>query len=149
MVRSYGWSRNLALNLKLPTSTWVGAVVPVEELKGILLSPPLRRNQDSLLLLYYFLTASPLFLHPPTSLISNCLNLSFGTQGRSRRLKPFPVDRKWGTQKGSGGPPRALLHFKRKMEVWVGNYSIPFQLETLAVLLGGEARVLFDMYHES
>ena len=28
-------SRNLVLSLKLPSSTWVGALVPVEELKDI------------------------------------------------------------------------------------------------------------------
>ena len=28
-------------------------------------------------------------LHSLTSLVSNCLNLLFGTRGRSRRLKPF------------------------------------------------------------
>lgn len=38
-------------------------------------------------LLYYgFLTFPPLYLHSLTSLISNCLNMPFGTQGRSRRL---------------------------------------------------------------
>ena len=33
-----------------------------------------------------FLTPPPLFLHPLPSLISSCLNLPLGTQGRSRRL---------------------------------------------------------------
>ena len=33
-----------------------------------------------------FLTAPPLFLHSLPSLISNCLNLPFGTQGKSRWL---------------------------------------------------------------
>ena len=47
----------------------------------------MRRNQDPAPLLYYcFLTSSPLFLHLLPSLISSCLNLLFGTQGRSRRL---------------------------------------------------------------
>ena len=36
-----------------------------------------------------FLTAPPLLLHSLTPLISNCWNLPFGTQERSRRLKPF------------------------------------------------------------
>ena len=86
-----GWySRNLVLSLKLPSSTWVGALVPTEELKGIGYVYSLWWNQDPALLLhYYFLTASPLFLHSLSSLISNCLNMPFGTQGRSRRLKPF------------------------------------------------------------
>ena len=47
----------------------------------------LRRNQDPARRLhYYFLTAPPLFLHSLLSEISNCLNLPFGTQGKSRRL---------------------------------------------------------------
>ena len=47
----------------------------------------LRRNQDPAPWLhYYFLTASPFFLPSFLSLISNCLNLPFGTQGRSRRV---------------------------------------------------------------
>ena len=32
--------------------------------------------------------------------ISNCLILSFGTQGRSRMLKPFYQKQKWRTRKG-------------------------------------------------
>ena len=35
---------------------------------------------------YCLLTAPPSFLHPLPPLISNYLNLPFGTQGRSRRL---------------------------------------------------------------
>ena len=46
----------------------------------------LRRNQDPAPRPYHPLTAPPLFLYPHHSLISNCLNLLFGTQGRSRRL---------------------------------------------------------------
>ena len=34
-----------------------------------------------------FLDCSALVLHPVPSLISNCLNLPLGTQGRSQRLK--------------------------------------------------------------
>ena len=46
----------------------------------------LRRNQHPASRLYPHLTATPPFLHPLPSLISNYLNLTFGTQGRSRRL---------------------------------------------------------------
>ena len=43
----------------------------------------LRRNQDPAPRLHYcFLTVPPLFLHPLPSLISNCLNLPFGTQAQ-------------------------------------------------------------------
>ena len=40
--------------------------------------------------LYYCLTASPWSQPPLPPLISNCLNLSFGAQGRSWRLKLIP-----------------------------------------------------------
>ena len=58
---------------------------------------PLRRNQDPApRLCYCFLTVPPLSLHPLPSLISNCLNLPFGTQGRSWRLKPIPYKQEMG-----------------------------------------------------
>ena len=48
---------------------------------------PLRRDQDPSPRLHCcFLTAPPLSPHPFPSLISNRLNLPFGTQGRSWRL---------------------------------------------------------------
>ena len=48
---------------------------------------PLRGNQDPVPRLHYcFLTVPPLSHHPLPSLISNCLNLPVGTQGRSWRL---------------------------------------------------------------
>lgn len=76
---------------------------------------PLRRKQDPALLLHYcFLTASPLFLCSPSSLISNCLKLPLGTQGGSGRLKPFSYNEKCGTQKGFctwEDPYRVLLGF--------------------------------------
>ena len=46
----------------------------------------LSRNQDPVPRLYHHLVVPPLFLYCLHSLISNCLNLSFGTQGKSRRL---------------------------------------------------------------
>ena len=47
----------------------------------------LRRNQDSSLSLYYCFLIAPLFLHSYFSLISNCLNLLFGTERGSRNWK--------------------------------------------------------------
>ena len=48
----------------------------------------LRQNQDPAPRLHYcFLISLPLFLHPLPFLISNCLNLPFGTQGMSWRLE--------------------------------------------------------------
>ena len=73
---------------------------------------PLRWNQGPAPRLYYcFLAAPPLSLHPLSSLISNCLNLPFGTQGRSWRLESLPY-KNWG-QKGSHPqePHSVLLGF--------------------------------------
>ena len=58
----------------------------VVELKDIVMHISLSRNLDPLWRLYNHLIVSPLFLYPLPSLISNCLNPPFGTQGRSRRL---------------------------------------------------------------
>ena len=46
----------------------------------------LSRNQDPASRLYHHLIAPSRILYPLPFLISNCLNLLFGTQGRSRRL---------------------------------------------------------------
>ena len=58
---------------------------------------------------HYFpcLTALPLNLHSLSSVISNCLNLLFGTQGRPRRLKPFSTSKKRGDHRGAFVPGRA------------------------------------------
>ena len=56
------------------------------ELKDIVMYISLSRNQDLVWRLCKPLIVSPLFLYPLPSLISNCLNPAFGTQGRSRRL---------------------------------------------------------------
>ena len=89
-------SRHLVLSLKLPSSTWV--LQKSSERYCDVYS--LRRRRDPALRLCYFLTALPWSLHPLPSLISNCLNLPFGTQGRSMRLKPFSCQQEKGTQKG-------------------------------------------------
>ena len=62
---------------------------------------PLRGYQEPSSRLYCFLTASLLSLHPLLFLISNCLNLPFGTQGRSWRLNEacFLQARKGGHRK--------------------------------------------------
>ena len=58
---------------------------------------PLKWHQDPAPRLQYcFLTAPPLSLHPLPSLINSCLNLPFGTQGRSWRLKPIPYKQETG-----------------------------------------------------
>ena len=51
---------------------------------------------------YCFLTAPPLFMHSLISLVSNCLSLPFGIQGRSRRRNEayFLQTRNRGHRKG-------------------------------------------------
>ena len=77
-------SRNLVFSLKLPSSTWVGDSSSVEELKDTVTHISLSRNQDPVWRLFHHLFL--LFLYSLPSLISNCLNPPFGTQGKSRRL---------------------------------------------------------------
>ena len=68
----------------------------------------LSRNKDSALKLHYcFLTAPLLFLHSLTSLRSNCLNLLFGTQGRSWRLNEA-----YFLQTRKGGHRKAFVPFR-------------------------------------
>ena len=55
-------------------------------MKDIIMYIPSGGTQTPLLLYYGFLTSPPLYLHSLTSLIRSCLNMPFGTQGRSRRL---------------------------------------------------------------
>ena len=71
---------------------FVGGFNSVEEFKDnvmhICYVYSLSRNQDPAPRLHYcLLTAAPWSLHPLPSVISNCLNLLFGTQERSWRLK--------------------------------------------------------------
>lgn len=65
---------------------------------------PLRRNQDSVLLLsyyhYFFNSFFGLFLHSLSFLLRKCMSLLFDAQGRPRRLKPFPTSKKQGTWRG-------------------------------------------------
>ena len=68
-------------------------------------------------------TPPPLSPYSFSCLIGNCLNLTFGTQGRSRRL--FPANKKWGTQKGfcAQEPHMILLGFStnsymRALSLW-------------------------------
>ena len=47
-----------------------------------------------------FLASFPSSLHPLTLLVSDCLNLPFGTPGRSRKLKPFSYKKEMGVIEG-------------------------------------------------
>ena len=65
----------------------------------------LRWNQDPAQSLHYCSGCSLLSLNPLLSLVSNCLNLTFGTQGRSWRLEAggcslFPTNKEQETWKG-------------------------------------------------
>ena len=63
-----------------------------------------------------FLTASPLSLHPLPSLMSNCLNLPFGTQGRSKRLESVPYKQEMGYMESlpCPGAPQGLAWFQNQ-----------------------------------
>ena len=82
----------------------------------------LRGGTRTLLHLHFcFLSAPPLFLHSLPSLISNCLNLSFRTQVRSRRPKPFSEKHEMGGRERllyPGEPYRVLLSFKHAYCYW-------------------------------
>ena len=88
------------LSFKSPSSTRVRAIFPVEELRDTYQVVMYIPSGGIRSLHYCFLTAFPLFLHSLPSLISNCLNLLFGTQGRSKRLKLFSYKQEmWGHRK--------------------------------------------------
>ena len=92
-------SRTLVLTLKLPSSTLMGAFIPGEELKDILPHTSLEEEPGPFFIsACYFLTVPPWSLHLLPFLISNCLHLPFGTQGRSGKLKEASF-----LQTGKGG----------------------------------------------
>ena len=85
----------------------------VEQLKDIVVYP-LRQKQDPAPRLHYCFLAAPLsYLHPLSSLISNCSSLPFGTQGRSWRLESIPYKQEMGDIKPSmpRSPHSVLLGF--------------------------------------
>lgn len=111
-----GCSSSLVISLKLPSSAWVGALVPAEKNSKILLVVSLEGEPRPCPTLHYcFLTILPLCLHDLTSLVSNWLKLLFGTQRRSRRRNEayFLQTRNRGHRRDlyGGGPHRVLLHF--------------------------------------
>ena len=66
--------------------SFVGDFSSAEELKDNILCIPWGGTRTQPQVYIIFFLTSPLSLHPLPSLISNCLNLPFGTQGRSQRL---------------------------------------------------------------
>ena len=101
---------------------------------------------------YCFLTAFPLFLHSLTSLISDCLRLLFGTQGRPRRPKPFSRNKKGGGGKQRGfctqEGPRGSCSVSVLPPLWYSSIlrrtggrtrkRIKFWVERLIINLAGE-----------
>ena len=99
-------------SLRLP---FVGGFGSTEELKDSYMYPS-RWNQDPAPRLHYcFLTAPPLSLHPLPSLISNSLNLPFGTQRMSWRLKSILYKQKMGDTESfpCPGAPEGPTQFHR------------------------------------
>ena len=58
-------------------------------------------------LYYCFLIAPPLSLHTLPFLISSCLNLPFGTQGRSWRLESIPFKKETKRKRAKASMPRS------------------------------------------
>ena len=65
-------------------------VLVLQKTSRILLRIFLKEEPGLFPRLQYFLTVPPFSPHPLRSLISNCSNLPFETQGRSWRLKFIP-----------------------------------------------------------
>ena len=98
----------LAYSYHPPFGVGVGGLVPARELKGIFYVYSLERSQDPALSLHHcFLTAPPLFRHSVQSLVGYHLNLPFGTQGRSRRPRPFLYKKE--TRHGKRAPAESSL----------------------------------------
>ena len=100
-----GWcSRNLVLSLKLPSSLWARALVPLEKFEDIFVCGSLEEEPGlcfiAALLLhsFSFVSASPYFP------INNCLNIPFGTQGKSRKLKSLTYRQEMGLLYWEGPP---------------------------------------------
>ena len=87
----------LALSLKLQSSTWVEA----REFRYIRLLCIAPEGGPCPILHCCF------YLHFPPSLISNCLNLPFGTHGTFKSLKPFSYKREIGVHRKPCIPGRA------------------------------------------
>ena len=68
---------------------------------------------------YCFLTVSSWSLHPLHSLVSSCLNLSFGTQGRSWSLKLIPYRQETQENFHTQEPHRVLLGYNMSQSLQV------------------------------
>ena len=94
----------LMLSLKSPSSPWVEPLVPAEELRVDCSAHPPRRNQG---LVHHCTIIS--FCIP--SLLQLLTQMSFGTQGRSRKLKPFSYKQEKDTERPLYlGEPHRVLH---------------------------------------
>lgn len=106
----------LVLSLQLPSSTWVGTLVPVEELRNIQLCPPLKRSQDAaftgaLLVLNW----SSCFWIPSFPSLVTVWSCPLELRESLEAEAFFSANTKWGMWKGFcpwGGPHRVLLGFQ-------------------------------------
>lgn len=91
------WLAGGECSAEVPVPTWVGGLIPAEELRGvyqIVVYSHWGRNSDSaLLLLCCFLTAFPLFLSSFTSLVNNRLNLLLWNSGKAYKQEPGDTER--------------------------------------------------------
>ena len=108
----------LMLSLKLPHSTWVGGLSSYRTQRYVCIKL-LRTSSEEEPGLCPSLHCG-FFLHSYTPPISNCLNLPFGTQGRSSRLKAFFLQtRNRDTERPLclGGPHRVPPSFNIVLKV--------------------------------
>jgi len=93
---------------------------------------------------HYFLTASPLSLSLFPSQISNCSNLSFGTQGRSWSLESVSYKRQGQKCFHAQEPHRVLPQFHWHMDTfWLTNLEA--YLEFLQSLICSYSLSLFSV----
>ena len=103
-----GWCyRSLVFSQNLPSCTWVGTLIPAEELKDCYVHS-LKWSEDPDQRLHHcFLIAPPLFLHSLPSLISSCWKLPFGIRASlvAQRVKhPRVMRETWVRSLGREDP---------------------------------------------
>ena len=88
----------LVLSLKSPSSTWTGAFAPAEGLRDLCQTVCVPGGGARTLPYHCAVSAYllSLFLYALSPLISDCLNLLFEMQVRSRRPKPFSYQQEMG-----------------------------------------------------
>ena len=102
------------LSLKISSFTWVGPQFLQKNSKILLCAFVEEEEGPCFISEVLFLDCSSLFPYSFPSLINGYLNLPFGTQGRSKRLKerlsPSPRNRGYGKALQLRGPHSVLFH---------------------------------------